>query len=72
MDEVLIVNEKISFLYLNHRGKIGTRKVIYDGVRYGTSEWHKEPQWLLKGIDIDRNQIREFAMKDMKNVVGLN
>lgn len=31
---------------------------------YGTTEWHKQPQWFLKAQDHSRNAIRDFALSD--------
>lgn len=33
-------------------------------VWYGTTEWHKQPQWFLKAQDHSRQAIRDFALSD--------
>lgn len=58
----------IQFEYTNWKGEVGTRKAFVYGVEWGSNEWHKEKQWLLHALDLDKGEERYFAMKDMKNV----
>lgn len=51
--------------YTSYKGIRSLRHVIPHEIRFGTNDWHLEPQWLLVGFDTDRNQLREFALKDM-------
>jgi predicted DNA-binding transcriptional regulator YafY len=51
--------------YTNWRGERGRRTIMPSTIRFGTSHWHKEPQWLLRGFDISKGEMREFAMKDI-------
>lgn len=55
-------------LYVNYRGEPAYRHVLLyeNGLRYGTSEWHKTPQYLLRVHDIEKGADREFAVKDIK------
>lgn len=62
-DHLLI--EPMDFTYRNYRGKVEVRRVVPRGIRFGTSEWHPEPQWLLRAFDLDRQAEREFAMREM-------
>ena len=57
---------ELRFLYRNHRGEIAWRWVAPRLVRWGTSEHHPEPQWLLEGIDLDKAAERTFALKDVQ------
>lgn len=34
---------------------------------FGSTEWHKEPQWLMTAMDVEKNEIRDFAMKDIES-----
>lgn len=71
------MNEKIvdtcspsmSFDYVNYCGERGRRSVTMISIRFGSSEWHREPQWLMLANDTDRGEQREFAMKDMTAVL---
>jgi hypothetical protein len=50
--------------YTNWRGETSRRRIIPKSVRYGSTEWHPEPQWLLLAWDDDKQADREFALKD--------
>ncbi len=53
------------FTYKNHRGETATRTVSPISVRFGSTEWHPERQWLLKAFDHEKCAEREFAMADI-------
>lgn len=53
------------FEYKNWEGKTATRRVIPISFWYGTTEWHREEQWLLKALDVEKNAERDFAVKDI-------
>lgn len=56
-----------TFVYTNHRGETGTRKVVPHALRYGIAEGHhNEPQWLLEVFDVDRQALRTYALKDIR------
>lgn len=50
--------------YTNYRGETSVRRIIPKSVRFGSTEWHPEPQWLLLAWDDDKQVDREFALKD--------
>jgi hypothetical protein len=50
--------------YKNWRGEIGTRKLRVIEFWYGSTEWHPEPCLLLKALDLDKNEERDFKMAD--------
>jgi predicted DNA-binding transcriptional regulator YafY len=54
----------VSIDYTNHRGERGVRKIVpvHGGIVFRSSEWHREPQWLLDALDIDKDEIRCFAI----------
>lgn len=61
-----VAKEKIvSFEYINYKGVRSTRRVQPIEIRFGKTEWHNNPQWLLKAFDLDKNAVREFAIKDI-------
>jgi hypothetical protein len=57
-----------SFDYVNYRGEKSHRKVTPLGLRFGTSKYHKESTFLLRALDLDKGEEREFAIRDMSNV----
>jgi hypothetical protein len=60
----------IEFDYMNWRGFAGHRRIKVQRIYFGSTEYHPEIQWLLEGIDMNKNDSRIFAMKDMSNVVN--
>jgi hypothetical protein len=60
--------EEYKFTYKNWRGEIAQRHVKVMSIWYGTTQWHPEPQWFMHALDLDKKEIRDFAMRDMKDV----
>lgn len=61
----------IKFTYTNWRGEIAVRHVIPIDIYYGSTDWHPEQGWLMRGIDMDKNGAeRDFALKDCNFTVG--
>lgn len=52
--------------YTNHRGETSRRRIRPISLWYGTTEWHSMPQWLLEAHDLDKDEHRTFALKDMR------
>jgi predicted DNA-binding transcriptional regulator YafY len=57
--------QTLQFRYKNWQGAVGERSAEFIGILYGTSEWHHEPQWLIKAIDTEKGSVRLFALRDM-------
>lgn len=51
--------------YTNYRGEKGIRTIVPLGYEFGSNEYHKEEQWLLKVWDIDRQAERVYAAKEI-------
>lgn len=54
--------------YVNHRGERSMRRIVPDDVEpfyFGETAWHAGPQWLLDARDLDKDEDRTFAMKDI-------
>jgi uncharacterized membrane-anchored protein len=47
--------------YTNYRGETAIRRISPISARFGSTEWHPEPQWLLLAFDHDKQAEREFA-----------
>lgn len=54
--------------YTNWRGETSIRTFRFHHLFWGSSEWHPEPQWLVKGFDYDKQDYRDYALKDMRMV----
>ena len=52
------------FNYTNWRGEDSIRWVTPLSLRWGSSEWHPDPQWLMRAFDHDKGEEREFALRD--------
>lgn len=56
----------LKFYYRNYKGETGYRTV--KGVPvfwYGSTEFHKANQWMIKAYDVDKDAVRDFAVKDI-------
>lgn len=57
----------ISFLYLNHRGEVATRRVQPEGIEWLPNPGYGyEPGWFLRGFDMDRAAIRSFRLSHIQ------
>ena len=56
---------ELKFKYTNWEGKKAIRRVMPIEIWYGKTEWHPQEQWLLRAIDLDKNEERNFAIKDI-------
>ncbi|WP_086930705.1 WYL domain-containing protein [Agarilytica rhodophyticola] len=59
-------DKKVKILYTNYRGETSYRDIVPIKIWYGSTDWHKEEQWLLDGHDQGKDALRNFAMKDIK------
>ncbi len=62
--------KQVRIIYTNWHGETAERTIQPIKIWFGSTEWHKEGQWLLKAIDVDRNVERDFALKDIKDWRG--
>jgi predicted DNA-binding transcriptional regulator YafY len=67
--EAILVNAlkrlEVEIDYVNHRGERSTRRIIPIGIRFGSTEYHPELQWLMCANDLTKEDVRTFAMKDI-------
>lgn len=54
--------------YTNYRGESAIRHLLPERVRFGSTDFHPQRQWLLDAVDADRNVLRTFALEDMAGV----
>lgn len=62
---VIIFGVVNTFKYKNHIGRVSIRVVIPFHLKYGSTEFHTEEQWLLEGYDMERKDFRTYALKDI-------
>lgn len=61
-------NQCIKFTYTNWEGKTAERSCLVQEVLFGTTDFHPTPQFLLKGLDIEKGAERIYSMADMTNL----
>lgn len=60
-------------LYRNWRGEVALRSFTPVNMFFGANEFHPVADWLIEGMDNDKNEVRTFALRgfDMTNEVSL-
>jgi len=56
------------FRYTNYKMETENRRVMAVSIWFGSSQYHQGKQWFLKARDLDRDALRDFAMRDMSDV----
>jgi len=52
----------LKLTYTNHRGETAIRELHLSRIYWGSTEWHPEPQLLLKAFDREKDAYRDFAV----------
>jgi predicted DNA-binding transcriptional regulator YafY len=60
------MEETVEIVYTNWKGETAKRIIKPIELWYGATEYHPEAQWLLRALDIEKNDERNFAMKDIE------
>lgn len=51
--------------YRNYKGEVSLRRLVPQGIEFQeTNKWHGENVWILHAFDLDKDDVREFALKD--------
>ncbi|MBD3280807.1 hypothetical protein GF389_04770 [Candidatus Dojkabacteria bacterium] len=56
----------VKLLYKNYKGVTKLRTVQPIEIWYGSTEYHKGAQWLMKVYDLDKEDYRDYALNDIK------
>lgn len=48
--------------YTNWRGQRDMRRIVPISMRFENNEWHPDTQWLLEATDVEKGDIRTFAV----------
>jgi predicted DNA-binding transcriptional regulator YafY len=51
--------------YTNWRGQRSKRKIIPMSISFENNEWHPDTQWLLEATDVEKGEIRTFALANI-------
>ena len=60
----------VKILYTNWKGVTSYRNIIPESIEFKATEWHPEEQWILNAFDVEKNAIRGFALKDIKEWIS--
>lgn len=55
----------VTIRYRNYKGVVAIRRIRPIRLWFGTTDWHSTPQWLLEAVDIDKDALRDFALRDV-------
>lgn len=58
----------IRFNYTNYKLETEWRTAVVDRFWFGSSSYHQGEQWFIRGLDCERNEYRNFALRDMRYV----
>ena len=58
-------NKQLRISYTNYRQETRERIILPKEIGYGSTQWHPEEQWLLKAVDVEKGEDRDFAMSDI-------
>jgi predicted DNA-binding transcriptional regulator YafY len=55
----------VHIIYKNWKNETSERHILPLEIWFGATEWHTAEQWLLRATDLDKNEERNFAIKDI-------
>lgn len=55
---------EVTFRYRNYKGEESVRRAIPQEINFQSTQWHPEPQWIMVAFDVDKGDIRGFALQD--------
>jgi len=64
-EELVKMQKALKFKYKNWENKIAIRTVRPIKIWFGKTQWHPKEGWLLKALDLDKNEERDFSVKDI-------
>ena len=57
--------QEVEIDYTNWRGERSKRRIRPVSIRFENSDWHPETQWVIEAVDIEKGEVRNFAMRDI-------
>lgn len=68
-NKAALLHQHVMIDYTNHAGMRTIRQIVpmlqERSFRFGSTEWHPETQYLLDAYDIQKDDLRTFAVKDI-------
>jgi predicted DNA-binding transcriptional regulator YafY len=62
---IIKMSDSVLIDYTNYRGERSSRTIIPQKIVFESNEYHPEKQWILYALDVQKNEVRGFAMKDI-------
>jgi len=62
---LLVPSAQVTIDYTNYRGERTRRVIQPNHIWFGETPWHRGKQWLLNAFDLERGDLRDFAMSDI-------
>ena len=57
---------EVVIYYTNWRGERGPRRIRPISISFEKNEWHPVTQWLLTAVDVEKGEIRTFALRNIQ------
>lgn len=57
---------QVRITYTNWKSETSDRTIKPISLYFGSTEYHPEEQWLLDAYDYEKQDFRQFAMKDIR------
>lgn len=70
MEKIEVDKKIVKILYTNWKGVTSYRNIIPESIEFKATEWHPEEQWILNALDVEKNAMRGFALKDIKEWIS--
>lgn len=61
-------NQIIVFMYKNWKGVLSKRKAVVIEFFFGKTSYHTNYQMFIKGFDLDKLEMRDFAVADISAI----
>jgi predicted DNA-binding transcriptional regulator YafY len=62
----LSFNAPNTIMYRNWKGEVRERRILPTHIFWGSNEWHTEEQWLVEAYDLEKKELRTFALEGFK------
>lgn len=59
----------IDFDYTNWKGEPSVRIIRFEKIYFGYNDFHTGEQWFVRGYDVEKKAVRDFAFQDMRNIL---
>lgn len=57
-------------MYTNWKGVTRERTIVAKELYLGQTEYHPDEQWILRAVDLEKDEVRDFALADLRPLTG--